>query len=215
MTLLHDDTDSEMRCRILATAERLFREIGYLKTTVADIARTLKMSPANVYRFFNSKKAIHEGVARHLMGEVEAEAEAIASKTTQPAARMRELLATVSRMNAERFVGDAKIHEMVAIAMEESWDVCEAHIERITVAIAAVIAEGVKAGVFKAADIELAAKSTCTAMIRFFHPQLIEQCANKPGPTLDQMIDFVLAALTLGAPGTLPGHSDAGKVSHG
>ena len=29
------------------------------------------MSPANVYRFFDSKKAIHEGVARGLMGEVE------------------------------------------------------------------------------------------------------------------------------------------------
>ena len=29
------------------------------------------MSPANVYRFFDSKKAIHEGVARALMGEVE------------------------------------------------------------------------------------------------------------------------------------------------
>ena len=47
-----------------AVAERLFREIGYQKTTVADIAKVLKMSPANVYRFFDSKKAIHQGVAR-------------------------------------------------------------------------------------------------------------------------------------------------------
>ena len=45
-------------------AERLFREIGYQKTTVADIAKVLRMSPANVYRFFNSKKAIHQAVAR-------------------------------------------------------------------------------------------------------------------------------------------------------
>ena len=69
MALIHEDTDSEKRACILATAERLFREIGYLKTTVGDIAKTLKMSPANVYRFFDSKKAIHEGVARRLMGE--------------------------------------------------------------------------------------------------------------------------------------------------
>lgn len=53
MALLHDDTDSEKKACILATAERLFREIGYLKTTVADIAKTLKMSPANIYRFFD------------------------------------------------------------------------------------------------------------------------------------------------------------------
>jgi hypothetical protein len=36
---------------------------------------------------------------------------------------------------------------------------------------------------------------SCTAMMRFFHPQMIAQCADKPGPSLDQMIDFVLAGL--------------------
>lgn len=200
MALLHDDTETEMKCRILATAERLFRDIGYLKTTVADIAKTLKMSPANIYRFFDSKKAIHEGVARRLMAEVEDAAEAIAARPTPPVERLKELLATVSVMNAERFVGDAKIHEMVAIAMEESWDVCEAHIARITASIGTVIGEGAKAGAFKVADIELAALSTCTAMLRFFHPQMIEQCSRKPGPTLNQMIDFVIAGLTLGTP---------------
>lgn len=196
MTMLHDDTDTQRRAAILATAERLFRDVGYLKTTVADIAKTLKMSPANIYRFFDSKKAIHEGVARRLMSEVETEADAIARKSSSPVERMRELLATVSRMNAERFVGDAKIHEMVAIAMEESWDVCEAHMLRITATIGAVIADGAQSGAFKVSDVELAAKCTCTGMIRFFHPQLIEQCAQKPGPSLDEMIDFVILALT-------------------
>jgi hypothetical protein len=32
-------------------------------------------------------------------------------------------------------------------------------------------------------------------MVRFFHPQLIAESANKPGPTMDQMIDFVIAGL--------------------
>jgi len=44
-------------------AERLFAKSAIRKTTVADIAKVLRMSPANVYRFFDSKKAIHEGVA--------------------------------------------------------------------------------------------------------------------------------------------------------
>ena len=38
------------------------------------------MSPANVYRFFDSKKAIHQAVARLLMGEVEEAAQAIAAR---------------------------------------------------------------------------------------------------------------------------------------
>src|SRR5712672_1711039 len=195
MTLISEHIETDTRERILEVALRLFREIGYQKTTVADIAKVLRMSPANVYRFFDSKKAIHEGVARSLMGEVEDAAQAIATKPGLAAGRLRELMTSIHRMNCERYVGDSKLHEMVEIAMEESWEVCVAHMQRITETIAAVIADGAASGEFEAPDVPLAAMCACTAMMRFFHPQMIAQCANKPGPSLDQMIDFVLAGL--------------------
>jgi AcrR family transcriptional regulator len=195
MALTSEHVETDTRERILVVAERLFREIGYQKTTVADIAKVLRMSPANVYRFFDSKKAIHEGVARTLMGGVEDAAQAIASRPGPAASRLRELITTIHRMNCERYVGDAKLHEMVEIAMEESWEVCVAHMERITETIGGVIAEGAASGEFWAPDVPLAAMCTCTAMMKFFHPQMIAQTANKPGPSLDQMIDFVLAGL--------------------
>ena len=195
MTLVSEHIEHDTRERILVVAERLFREIGYQKTTVADIAKVLRMSPANVYRFFDSKKAIHEGVARTLMGGVEDAAQSIATSRGSAALRLRELMTTIHRMNSERYVGDSKLHEMVEVAMEESWEVCVAHMERITQAIGSVIAQGVASGEFEAPDVPLAAMCTCTAMMRFFHPQMIAQCATKPGPSLDQMIDFVIAAL--------------------
>jgi AcrR family transcriptional regulator len=195
MTLVSEHVEPDTRERILVVAERLFRQIGYQKTTVADIAKELRMSPANVYRFFDSKKAIHEGVARILMGEVEEAARAIMAGPGAAAARLRDLLITVHRMNSERYVGDSKLHEMVEIAMEESWEVCVAHMHCITEAIAGVIAQGVASGEFEAADVPLAAMCTCTAMMRFFHPQMIAQAMNKPGPSIDQMVGFILVGL--------------------
>jgi AcrR family transcriptional regulator len=196
MSMVLENIEADTRERILVVAERLFREIGYQKTTVADIAKVLRMSPANVYRFFDSKKAIHEGVARRLMGEVETAAQSIAAGRGPVAQRLRELLTSIHRMNSERYVGNSKLHEMVRIAMEESWDVCQAHMERITGTIAQVIAEGAASGEFDAPDVPLAAMCACSAMMRFFHPQMIAECIDKPGPTLDQMIDFVLAGLS-------------------
>jgi AcrR family transcriptional regulator len=196
MTLISEHIESDTRERILEVALRLFREIGYQKTTVADIAKVLRMSPANVYRFFDSKKAIHVGVASSLMGEVEDAALAIATRPGLAAGRLRELMTTIHRMNSERYVGNSKLHEMVEIAMEESWDVCVAHMERITQTIGSVIAEGAATGEFEVADVPLAAMCACTGMMRFFHPQMIAQCALKPGPSIDQMIDFVIAGLS-------------------
>ena len=195
MSLVSEHIEQDTRERILVVAERLFRQLGYQKTTVADIAKELRMSPANVYRFFDSKKSIHEGVARILMGEVEGAAQAIMKRPGSAASRMRELITTIHNMNSERYVGDNKLHEMVEIAMEESWEVCVAHMQTITETIGGVIAQGVASGEFAAADIPLAAMCTCHAMIGYFHPQMIAQMMNKPGPTIDEMIDFVLASL--------------------
>ncbi|MGY3447457.1 TetR/AcrR family transcriptional regulator [Bradyrhizobium sp. USDA 4473] len=196
MTLIQEHSETDTRERILVVAERLFRQIGYQKTTVADIAKELRMSPANVYRFFDSKKSIHEGVARSLMGGVEVEAQRIARSEGPAAARLRQMITTINRMNTERYVADSKLHEMVEIAMQEDWDVCVAHMQLIGQIIGEVIAQGVASGEFEVGDLEVAALCACTAMMRFFHPQMIAQCATKPGPTIDQMIDFVIAGLS-------------------
>ena len=196
MTLISEHTETDTRERILVVAELLFRQIGYMKTTVADIAKELRMSPANVYRFFDSKKSIHEGVARRLMGEVELEAQRIARTPGPAVVRLREVMTTVNRMNTERYVGDNKLHEMVEIAMQEDWDVCVAHMEMIARVIGEVIAHGAATGEFEVKDLQLASLCACTAMMRFFHPQMIAQCATKPGPTIDEMIDFVIAGLS-------------------
>src|SRR6202020_1983047 len=101
MMLIAEHVETDTRERILVVAERLFRQIGYQKTTVADIAKELRMSPANVYRFFDSKKAIHEGVARVLMGGVEDATQAIAIRRGPAPARARELMTPVHRMNSQ------------------------------------------------------------------------------------------------------------------
>jgi AcrR family transcriptional regulator len=196
MTLISEHIETDTRERILVVAERLFRQIGYQKTTVADIAKELRMSPANVYRFFDSKKSIHEGVARTLMGEVEVEAQRIVQAPGPASVRLREMMKTIHRMNTERYVGDSKLHEMVEIAMQEDWDVCVAHMECIASTLGLVIAQGGASGEFDVPDLQLASLCACTAMMRFFHPQMIAQCANKPGPTIDEMIDFVIAGLS-------------------
>ena len=117
MALISEHIEPDTRERILAVAERLFREIGYQKTTVADIAKVLRMSPANVYRFFDSKKAIHEGVARGLMGEGRGSGTGDRDAAGPAAGRLRELL-THPPHEPEHYVGDPQAAEMVEIAME-------------------------------------------------------------------------------------------------
>lgn len=195
MTDVMDHTETDVRERILATTERLFREVGYQKTTVADIAKTLRMSPANVYRFFDSKRSITAGVVSRQMGDIDQALQVIAGQPQSATERLREMLITIFRMNTERFAGDSKMHEMVAVAMEENWDVCKAHIDKIIAVTARVVGDGISSGEFRAGDPIVAALCVLTAMLRYIHPQLIAEFQDKPSATHEQLMDFVFTAL--------------------
>src|SRR4051794_15194483 len=184
------------RCVILEMAERLFREIGYRKTTVADIAKSLRMSPANVYRFFESKKAINEAVAERLMSEMEADLSAIVARPGASAAdRLTEFVRALNRLSTERFTTERRMHEMVEVAMTESWQVVHGHITRIDDMLCRLVADGAQSGEFQVEDPMVAARCVHAAIIRFCHPALIVQSGDEPGPGLDDMISFLLRGL--------------------
>jgi len=186
---------SEQRCRIIAAAARLFREIGFQKTTVADIARALGMSPANIYRFFSAKSEINEAVARQMMSEVEDAAREAARGPGSAGERLRALITTNEAMNAERYIADRKLHDMVEAALDESWPIIAEHIERIDALIEEVIASGMMSGEFAPGDARLAAGLVHTACVRYCHPRLMVECADRREPTSAQMLDFCLKAL--------------------
>ena len=191
MTSLERDTRQD----IVDVAERFCRQIGYQKTTVADIAKSLRMSPANVYRFFDSKKSINEAVLARFKGELEESLSLIMAEPRPAGSRLREMLLTAHRINQARFADQQRMQEMVCAAMEESWDAIIAHIERFDMVLRRVVADGIARGEFRPMEPAHATGCIRTAMIRFMHPLLITQCECIPGPTPDEMIAFVLSAL--------------------
>lgn len=187
--------ERDTRQNIVDTAERFFRDIGYQKTTVADIAKSLRMSPANVYRFFDSKKSINEAVLARFKGELEESLSLIMAEPRSAGSRLRDMLLTAHRINQARFADQHRMQEMVCAAMEESWDAILGHIERFDALLGGVVAEGVANGEFRAIDPVEATQCIRTAMLRFQHPLLMEQCQRIPGPSAEEMIAFIMAAL--------------------
>ncbi|MBK5957780.1 TetR family transcriptional regulator [Rhodoplanes elegans] len=185
----------DTRTRIITTADRLYRQIGFQKTTVADIARELGMSPANVYRFFRSKDEINEAVGRQLLGEVLAAGLEIAGRDGPAAERLHALFTTVERMNTERFTVEKKLHDLVALALTENWQIVFDYVERMDEVIARIIADGMNRGEFRAGDPARAARCLHTAMIRYSHPRLMVECADFEDPKVPQMIEFLVGAL--------------------
>lgn len=181
---------------VVEAAERLFRQIGFQKTTVADIARELHMSPANVYRFFAAKSEINEAVCMDLLGKIEAEAEKIAASRSTATQRIRNLIGFVEKTHHKQYKFDRKLHDLIDAAISENWAIMRRHNERMAEILEQIIASGMASGEFPQGDATLAARLVNLACLRFSHPRLIVEFEQELEPTLDQMIGFCLTALT-------------------
>ncbi|MBR0682270.1 TetR/AcrR family transcriptional regulator [Roseomonas eburnea] len=200
--IVQEDRATATRRRILEVAEALFRSIGYQKTAVADIARELGMSPANVYRFFPSKSAINEAIAERLLSGVAGELDAVADGRGPAADRLRDMLRLLHARHLALFFREKRMHDMVSAAMSEHWGVIAAFIGRIEAAFARVLADGVARGEFAPLDPAVAARQLKQATFLWTHPVLIADCLEKRvsdegqmAAELEEMLDLLLRGL--------------------
>ncbi len=191
-----DVTRQENITRILDAAERLFRHYGYSKTTVADVARDLGMSPANIYRFFASKVEIHQAICGRMLAASHKMAADICNQKISASDRLRQFVRSQYQLTVDTMLDQEKVHEMVIVAIERDWHVIEKHIDDINAMIADVIREGIAAGEFAEQDPEVAARCFGAATVNLCHPQMVAQCLAKTNrATVDELIEFSIRAL--------------------
>jgi len=191
------DDRGDTRTRILDAADRLFRHYGYAKTTVADLARELSVSPANVYRFFTSKLEIVEAIAARMLDLRHAHNLAIVASPGTATERMVRFFVDNHRMNVEAFAADPRAYEIVEVAMAEQWPTIADHLVQMTDVLEALIRDGIAAGEFAPqGEVRRAAALIRQAFVSFFHPTLLLQCSDDPergGP--EELAEFLIRAL--------------------
>src|SRR3954449_3731513 len=167
-----DDT----RERIMETAEALFRRLGFAKTTVADIAGELRMSPANIYRFFESKTAIVEAICRRCLSEVEEKAWVAARSKAPASQRMERLILEILAYHKENLVTEHRVNELVVAAIEHSWETIRNHKDALRNVTELILRDGIEAGEFEPLDPRRTAELFMRAMVVFTNPMFLGTC---------------------------------------
>ena len=189
----------DSRARIMETAEALFRRLGFAKTAVADIAAELKMSPANVYRFFSSKNAIVEAICRRCLSEVEGKAWAAARAKGPAGQRMERLILEILAYHKENLLIEHRVNEIVLFAMDHMWDTIRAHKEVVRNATELILRDGVESGEFEPVEPQATADLIMRSVLCFTHPVLVGQCLEE-GQDMEgearASVRFLLRAIT-------------------
>jgi AcrR family transcriptional regulator len=195
MNAIDRRTPEDTRVRILEVAWDLFRQLG-ARTTIADVAEKLGMSSANVYRFFASKQALCEAVCASQLGFMSAAAREMASADASASERIRAILISMHRTMRDQMLNEARVHEIVDIAIRENWAPIHAYKMEMAGIVGTLVAEGQSAGEFRPGDPAELGLLTLYACSGIHHPVLIAHC-DRPDMlcTPEQIVDFALRAL--------------------
>ena len=176
MNALPKTKPDDTRDRIMDVADRLFRQVGFAKTTVADIAAELDMSPANVYRFFASKNAIVEAICRRCLAELDERAWEIARSRGSAVARIERLILEILAYHKANLLTDKRVNDIVLVAIEHNWDHIRAHKDALRNVVELILRDGIETGEFEAVDPRTTAELILRSVVVFTHPLLIGQC---------------------------------------
>ena len=151
------------------------------------------MSPANVYRFLPSKQAIEEKIVADLFAHVSAAATLAALLSGSALERLAAALSAIAQLHEHRLENDSKLHELVAAAVSENWEVALSYADRIRGLVRAIIAGGQGSGELRPGSPMAMTCCLLEAMDGYLNPSRINAAAVRP--KFDEMMDFCASAL--------------------
>ncbi len=166
------ETTEETKSRILSAAEKRFRQYGFNKTTMAEIAKDCGMSAANIYRFYESKQDIVVEIATSCFRETEDSLREVVLRRPGLTAskRVEAFVLQLLHDTHDLHANSPKIYELVEFITMERFDLVNSHIEVKQSLLAEILAEGNKNGEFDVKDIFYTAEMVLKATIMFYFP---------------------------------------------
>ena len=178
----------EARTAILDAAEALLRRHGPDKLAVTDVARALKMSHANVYRFFENKAALIDTLVRRWLGRLEGPLAKIAAEDGPAPERLQRWALTLHRQKREKVSGDPEMFAAFDKAADRTGNAVQAHLSALDAQLGAIIADGRAQGVWPN-PAPTASQDVFAAISAFSHPGIVQ--ANGAADRSEQLLRVV------------------------
>lgn len=164
----------ETREDILRTADALFRERGIAKSSIADIAQELGMSPANIFKHFHSKTALVDAICdrhiTHMIGRF---------NTLDTPAPAPEKLSIVVRRLMLAHLQDIRENpfflEIIFLVAKTEIESGLHYRQLIEELFFTLIRDGVEAGVYHCTNCRAVSRHVAAAFASVLHPVFLAQ----------------------------------------
>jgi AcrR family transcriptional regulator len=168
----------ETRQAILKAADNLFQRFGPTKTSVADIARKLGMSSANIYNFYPSRDAILEAVGELHFTALRKDLVAHAKTVEGDWHKIETLFLVTARNLRKHLENETDILQLQALQAKQKWQFVDDFHAFLQNTIRQIVADAIAAGRFRKQDPDVATIALFDSMLGALDPCVILKFAD-------------------------------------
>ncbi|BBK41356.1 TetR family transcriptional regulator [Allostella vacuolata] len=165
----------QVRARIIAKADELFRARGYEKTTIATIAEELDMSTSNIYKFFASKNAVIEATAEQSIEDLRSTVLLAAHDRGTALERIENITLAIVESHRRRFENEINLYELIIMANAKKWGCVRRWKSTLRDIVAQLIEDGIRTGEFRSVDSGQSAEIILDSLMVFLHPLFLSE----------------------------------------
>ncbi|WP_261856595.1 TetR/AcrR family transcriptional regulator [Clostridium folliculivorans] len=190
MTLDKISLDKEI---ILNAAEEVIRRFGPEKANITDVAKSLKVSHAALYRYYNGKTDLWNAVTERWLSNLHVYSKDILKEDTPADIKLFRLLEDFAEAKRRSSINDPEMFANYLKLAQSSMDVIEKSIQDGINSIKEVIVQGIEDGIFFEEFPQQAAVAVYLATSAFIHPNSFEAADRKQN--IEAVVNLLIKGL--------------------
>ena len=186
----------EISTQILDAAEARFRNYGFGKTTMAEIASDMDMSTANLYRYYENKLAIGSAIAGRCFCRRDAIlTEVVNRQGISESERLEIFVLEILRYGHGQFSEEPKLSELVDVIIKKMPEMVKDKVETEKQFITTILQQGCDSNEFIIEDVDEMSSYVQAAIVKFSSPFFV---AMYPIEELEKLAKGVVALILNG-----------------
>ncbi|WP_238881746.1 TetR family transcriptional regulator [Clostridium sp. YIM B02551] len=178
---------------ILNAAEEVIRRFGPDKANISDVAKSLKVSHAALYRYYNGKTDLWKAVTERWLSNLHASSKDILREDNPADIKLSRLLEDFAEAKRRSSINDPEMFANYLKLAQSSMDVIEKSIADGINCITEIIVQGIAEGIFFEEFPHQASIAVYHATSAFIHPNSFE--AHNRKQNIESVINLLIRGL--------------------
>jgi AcrR family transcriptional regulator len=190
-------SQADLKLAVLEAVEANVRRYGLERTRLVDVAKSLGVSHSAIYKLFPDKQALFDEVSDCWLLHIEAELEKVVMRKTKAATKLRDWFVKLHQLKLKKVQVDPELYAAFDMASSSARPFIQRHLQVNKEQLERIVTQGMQAGEFKKASVEVVSQLLATATMAFHHPKLVLDNLQKDRlAELNVLLDVLLKGIS-------------------